>query len=93
MTEVIRPPTVTINQEGEIPMRESPDGSPQFGRDKAVLRNSSVDVFRTCADPGRKCSLKALEIPMEHLLSGIIILPGMYTYRTHIRIPKYGDCV
>ena len=28
---------------------------------------------------GRKESLKALEIPMEHLLSGIIILPGQPT--------------
>ena len=45
MTEVISPPPmVTLNQEGAIPL----NGSPQFGRSK----DSSVDVFRTCADPG-----------------------------------------
>ena len=49
MTEVISPPPmVTLNQEGAIPL----NGSPQFGRSKGVLNDSSVDVFRTCADPG-----------------------------------------
>jgi hypothetical protein len=73
MTEVA--PAVTSNQEGDPPLKGTNDETAQFGVEKAH-RNSSVDVFRTCADPGRKASLKALEIPMEHLLSGIIILPG-----------------
>ena len=41
-----------------------------------------------CLYTGRKCSLKALEIPMEHLLSGIIILPGMYIH-SYV-MDKYG---
>ena len=57
MTEVLHPRTITFNQEGDVPANNGADDkSTQFGRDKS-LRDSSVDVFRTCADPGNNRSI------------------------------------
>ena len=57
MTEVA--PAVTSNQEGDPPLKGTNDETAQFGVEKAH-RNSSVDVFRTCADPGQPLVYKAV---------------------------------
>ena len=64
MTEVIQPLTVTFTQEeggGEedgisVNSNGTADNNnlTEYGRDKKSLGDSSVDVFRTCADPGNK---------------------------------------
>ena len=50
MSEVA--PAVTSNQKGDAPLNGTNDETPEFGVEK-MHRNSSVDVFRTCADPGQ----------------------------------------
>ena len=50
MSEVA--PAVTSNQKGDAPLNGTNDEAPEFGVEK-MHRNSSVDVFRTCADPGQ----------------------------------------